>query len=80
MGSEIEYLKKRYREMSSSQLELIIEQIKWELEHNPEADSTELKIAVDALEEKKKAAHKQKKDRPCLPGHFEHQLDFGEEF
>ncbi len=80
MGSEIEYLKKRYREMSSSQLELIIEQIKWELEHNPEADNTELQIAADALEEKKKAAHKQKKDRPCLPGHFEHQLDFGEEF
>ncbi len=80
MGSEIEYLKKRYREMSSSQLELIIEQIKWELQHHPEADNTELQIAVDALEEKKRAAHKQKKDRPCLLGHFEHQIDVGEEF
>ena len=80
MGSEIEYLKKRYREMSSSQLELIIEQIKWELEHHPEANNTELQIAVDALKEKKKASHERKKDRPCLPGHFEHQLDFGEEF
>ena len=80
MASEIEYLKKRYREMSPSQLELIIEQIKWELEHHPEADHTELQIAVDALEEMKKAAHKQKKDRPCLPSRLEHQLDVAEEF
>ncbi|MCL7414826.1 MAG: hypothetical protein M8349_02030 [ANME-2 cluster archaeon] len=80
MGFEIEYLKKRYREMSPAQLELIIEQINWELKHHPDAQQTELCIAVEALEEKKKAARKQKKNRPCLPGRLEHQLDVGEEF
>lgn len=80
MGFEIEYLKKRYREMSPSQLELIIEQIKFELEHHPEPDYVELQIAMDALEEKKKAAREEKKDKPCLPGRFEHKLDVGEEF
>ncbi|MBW6518298.1 MAG: hypothetical protein K0A89_07335 [ANME-2 cluster archaeon] len=80
MGFEIEYLKKRYREMSSSQLELIIEQIKRELEHHPEPDYIELQIAVDALEEMNKAAHEQKKNRPFLPGRFEYQLDVGEEY
>ncbi|MDF1558145.1 MAG: hypothetical protein P1P80_08225 [ANME-2 cluster archaeon] len=80
MGFETEYLKERYTKMSFAQLELIIAQIKWELEHHPDANQTELLIAVEALEEKKKAEHKQKKDRPCLPGRLEHQLDVGEEF
>jgi len=80
MTSKKEYLKKRYREMSPAQLELIIVQLNRELEHNPEAVKDELCIAVDALEEKKKKAQTKNKHRPCLPGNFEHQLDVGEEF
>lgn len=81
MGSEKEdYLKKRYREMSPAQLELIITQITWELEHDPDADRTELCIAVEALERKKSQARKERKGRPCLPSRLEHQLDVGEEF
>jgi hypothetical protein len=75
-----EYLKKRYKEMSAAQLELIIKQINIELEHNPDADQAELCIAVEALEEKKSAANKKKKNKPCLPFSLEHQLDVGEEF
>ena len=75
-----EYLKKRYREMSLAQLELIIKQINLELEYHPEADRTELCVAVEAREAKKKAIEKKKNHRHCLPGNFEHQLDVGEEF
>jgi hypothetical protein len=81
MGSEKEeYLKKRYGEMSPAQLELIIKQINLELEHNPEADKTELHIALEALEKKKKATQNKKNHRPCLPGNMEHRTDVGEEF
>lgn len=81
MGSEKEeYLIKRYNEMSPAQLELIIKQINLELEHHPEADQAELCIAVEALEKKKKTAQNNKKNRPCLPGNMEHQMDVGEEF
>ena len=81
MGSEKEeYLKKRYIEMSSAQLELIIKQINLELEHYPETDPAELHIAVEALEEKKKAARNNIKHRPCLPDNMEHCTDIGEGF
>ncbi|MBE0523437.1 MAG: hypothetical protein IBX40_03765 [Methanosarcinales archaeon] len=81
MGSEKEeYLKKRYSEMSPAQLELIIKQINLELEHHPEADKTELHIAVEALEEKKKAAQNEKMDRSYLPDNMEYGIDVGEEF
>ena len=81
MGSEKEeYLKKRYIEMSSAQLELIIKQINLELERHPETDPAELHIAVEALEEKKKAAQNNIKHRPCLPDNMEHCTDIGEGF
>lgn len=80
MTSKMEYLKKRYKEMSFVQLELIIVQLDRELEHNPDPVKDELCIAVGALEEKKKKVHGKRKHRPCLPGNFEHQLDVGEEF
>jgi hypothetical protein len=80
MISKMEYLKKRYKEMSPTQLELIIVQLNREMEHNPDSIKDELCIAVDALEEKKKKFHGKKRQRPCLPGNFEHYLDVGEEF
>lgn len=80
MTSKMEYLKKRYKEMSPAQLELIIVQLDKELEHNPDSVKDELCIAMDALEEKKKKAHGKRRHRPCLPSNFEHQLDVGEEF
>lgn len=80
MLSKREYLQKRYKEMSAAQLELIITQLDRELEQHPDAGREELCIAVDALEEKKKAARKTRKNRPCLPSRLEHQLDVGEEF
>ncbi|MBC2697869.1 MAG: hypothetical protein HF976_09810 [ANME-2 cluster archaeon] len=80
MISKMEYLKKRYKEMSQAQLELIIVQLDRELEDNPDSVKDELCIAVDALENKKKKAHGKRRHRPCLPGNFEHQLDVGEEF
>ena len=81
MGSDVEeYLKKRYREMSIAQLELIVKQINLELEHNPDTNRNELCIAVEALGEKKSEADKQKKNKPCLPSRLEHQMDVGEEF
>ncbi len=80
MISKMEYLKKRYKEMSPAQLELIIVQLDKELEHNPDSVKDELCIAVDALEEKKKKFHGKRRRRPCLPSNFEHQLDVGEEF
>jgi hypothetical protein len=58
MISKMEYLKKRYKEMSPAQLELIIVQLNKELEHNPDSFKDELCIAVDALEEKKKNSMK----------------------
>ena len=78
MISKMEYLKKRYKEMSPAQIELIIVQL--ELEHNPDFVKDELCIAVNALEDKKKNAYGKKRHRPCLPGNFEHRLDVGEEF
>ena len=80
MTSKMEYLKKRYKEMSPAQLELIIVQLDKELEHNPDSVKDELCIAVDALEDKKKKAYGKRRHRPCLPSNFEHQLDVGEEF
>lgn len=81
MRSEVEeYLKKRYKEMSAAQLELIIKQINLELEHNPDTDQTELCIAVEALEEKKKVDNKKQNIKPCLPSRLEYQMDVGEEF
>ncbi len=80
MTFKAEYLKKRYKEMSSAQIELIIVQLNRELEHNPDNVKDELCIAVDALEEKKKKSHGKRRHRPCLPSNFEHQLDVGEEF
>lgn len=80
MTSKIEYLKKRYNEMSPAQLELIIVQLDKELEHNPDSVNDELCIAMEALEDKKKKAYGKKSHRPCLPSNFEHQLDVGEEF
>ena len=80
MISKMEYLKKRYKEMSPAQLELIIVQLERELEHNPDSVKDELCIAVDALEEKKKKANVKRRHRPCLPSNFEHRLDVGEEF
>lgn len=78
MISKMEYLKKRYKEMSLPQLELIIVQLEKELEHNPDSIKDELSIAVEALEDKKKKG--QRRHRPCLLSNFEHQLDVGEEF
>ncbi len=78
--SKMEYLKKRYKEMSPAQIELIIIQLDRELEHNPGSVKDELCIALDALEEKKKTAHGKRRYRPCLPSNLEHQLDVGEEF
>ncbi len=80
MISKMEYLKKRYKEMSPAQLELIIVQLDRELEHDPDPVKDELCIAMDALEEKKKKAHGKRRHRPCLPSNFEHRLDVGEEF
>ena len=80
MTSKMEYLKKRYKEMSPAQLELIIVQLDRELEHNPDSNKDELCIAVDALEEKKKKANGKRRHRPCFPSNLEHQLDVGEEF
>ena len=80
MISKLEYLKKRYKEMSPAQLELIIVQLDRELEHDPDPVKDELCIAMDALEEKKKKAHGKRRHRPCLPSNFEHRLDVGEEF
>jgi len=80
MTSKMEYLKKRYKEMSPAQLEFIIVQLERELKHNPDSVKDELCIAVDALEDKKKKAHGKRRHRPCLPSNFEHQLDVGEEF
>jgi len=80
MTSKMEYLKKRYKEMSPAQLELIIVQLERELKHNPDSVKDELCIAVDALEDIKKKAHGKRRHRPCLPSNFEHQLDVGEEF
>lgn len=56
MTSKMEYLKKRYKEMSPAQLEFIIVQLERELKHNPDSVKDELCIAVDALEDKKKKA------------------------
>ncbi|MCD4841151.1 MAG: hypothetical protein K8R08_03975 [Methanosarcinales archaeon] len=50
MISKMEYLKKRYKEMSPAQLELIIVQLDRELEHDPDSVKDELCIAMDALE------------------------------
>jgi len=80
MISKMEYLKKRYKEMSPAQLELIIVQLDRELEHNPDSVKDELCIAVDALEDKKKKTNGKRRHRHCLPSNFEHQLDVGEEF
>lgn len=80
MASDIEYLQKRYRKMSAPQLELIIKQINNEIENNPESNREELRIAMRALEEKRRVARKNKKNRPCLPSSLEHGLDVGEEF
>lgn len=80
MTSKMEYLKKRYKEMSPAQLELIIVQLDKELEHNPDYVKDELCIAMESLEDKKKKAHGKRRHRPCLPSNFEHQLDVGEEF
>ena len=80
MISKMEYLKKRYKEMSPAQIELIIVQLDRELEHNPDFVKDELCIAVNALEDKKKKAHGKRRHRPCLPSNFEHRLDVGEEF
>ena len=80
MTSKMEYLKKRYKEMSPAQLELIIVQLDRELEHDPDSVKDELCIAMGALEEKKKKTHEKRRHRPCLPSNFEHQLDVGEEF
>lgn len=78
MTSKIEYLKKRYKEMSLPQLELIIIQLEKELEHNPDPVKDELNIAVEALEDKKKKGRR--RHRPCLPYNLEHRLDVGEEY
>jgi len=80
MTSKMEYLKKRYKEMSPAQLELIIVQLDRELEHNHDSIKDELCIAVDALEEKKQKANGKRRRRPCLPSNLEYQLDLGEEF
>ena len=80
MEEKKEYLKKRYNEMSIPQLELIIKQIYIELERNPDYNTEELNIAKEALEKKKKAVLKQKKQTICYPGRLEHRIDIGEEF
>jgi len=80
MTFKAEYLKKRYKEMSPAQLELIIVQLERELEYNPDSVKDELCIALDTLEVKKKKANGKMRHRPCLPSNFEHLLDVGEEF
>jgi hypothetical protein len=80
MEEKKEYLILRYNEMSIPQLEHIIKQMYIELERNPDYDNEELNIAKQALEKKKKTVGRRKKQRPCLLGRYEHQIDIGEEF